>query len=437
MSRLLLAAVVMAVTAAGSASAASATRPLLTYALAPVVYDIGVNVGFGVCATDLRGNPFRLSDPHLDHAPTWSRDGRTVAYVRGTPGGGYDVVATDARGRNLRILMHYEGNVQPSLGGWSRDSRRLAISTYGSAPGIYILNADGTAGHAILAAGYQAYLSAPSWSRDGRRLLFSIQGDPSGHPGGTYVVNPDGSNLRLLVNSAFGPSWSPDGRRFSYFAYAQPGPHGSQMAVWVARRDGTHHQIALPEAKGLSWSPNSRRLAYTNSQNELGVVAWNGTGPRVLAHEAASGPAWSPDGRLIAYVRDGTVLATIRPDGTRERTVYTDGLPVEAPVWRPAMRLPSGRRPCMVHGTPRADVISGTNRGDLTDAGDGNDRIYGRGGEDLLIGGAGRDRVYGGPGDDVFLAQDGLRDVLYGGPGTDTAFVDPGVDRVTSIEVVH
>lgn len=436
MPRLLLAALLLAVTAAGSAGAAAAARPLLTYALAPIQYDVGLNVGLGLCANDLNGNRFRLSDPHLDHAPTWSRDGRTVAFVRVSPSGGYDVVATDARGRNLRILMHYEGNVQPSLGGWSRDSRRLALSTYGSAPGIYVLNADGTAGHAILAAGYQAFLSPPSWSRDGRRLLFSIQGDPAGHPGGTYVVNPDGSNLRLLVHSAFGPSWSPDGRRLSYYAYAPSNPRGSQMAVWVARRDGSHRQVVLPEAKGLSWSPNSRRLAYTTS-SELGVVGANGTGARVLAHEAVSGPAWSPDGRLIAFVRDGTVLATIRPDGTRERTIYTDGLPVEAPVWRRAARLPSGRRPCMVHGTPRADVISGTGRGDLIDGGDGNDRIYGRGGDDLLIGGAGRDRVYGGPGDDVFLAQDGLRDALYGGPGTDAAFVDPDLDRVTSIEVLH
>jgi hypothetical protein len=158
MSRLLLAAVVLAVTAAGSAGAAAAARPLLTYALAPIQYDVGLNVGLGLCANDLHGNRFRLSDPHLDSTPTWSRDGRLVAFTRASSSGGYDIIVTDPQGRHLRTLMHYEGNVAPSLGGWSRDSRHLAVSTYGSAPGIYIVNADGTAGHAILAAGYQAYI---------------------------------------------------------------------------------------------------------------------------------------------------------------------------------------------------------------------------------------------------------------------------------------
>lgn len=91
-----------------------------------------------------------------------------------------------------------------------------------------------------------------------------------------------------------------------------------------------------------------------------------------------------------------------------------------------------------IHGTAGDNVIRGTSRADVIDAGGGNDVIRGLGGNDTICGGegaddlrgnAGNDRLYGGL-DEVY--EDGMGntwhdgDTLRGGGGDDTLV--PGVD---------
>jgi hypothetical protein len=105
---------------------------------------------------------------------------------------------------------------------------------------------------------------------------------------------------------------------------------------------------------------------------------------------------------------------------------------------------------CNITGSPGADTLNGTARGDRICAGGGSDLISAAGGNDIVFagkgsdtvnGGSGRDREIGGPGADTlngnrgrdFLdARDGVRrnDFIHGGPGFDTCRRDPG-DHVT------
>jgi hypothetical protein len=101
-------------------------------------------------------------------------------------------------------------------------------------------------------------------------------------------------------------------------------------------------------------------------------------------------------------------------------------------------------------GCPKGGLLSGTDKRDKLDGGEGDDEVRGLGGRDILAGGKGNDVVYGGPGsddlddpdegDDVFYGGDGGdgmgagegEDVLYGGDGDDvlTAAHSPGqLDR--------
>ena len=54
-------------------------------------------------------------------------------------------------------------------------------------------------------------------------------------------------------------------------------------------------------------------------------------------------------------------------------------------------------------GTPRADVLKGSDTIDGIYGLGGNDTIYGNGGGDVLAGAAGNDRIYGGSGADTFF----------------------------------
>lgn len=54
-------------------------------------------------------------------------------------------------------------------------------------------------------------------------------------------------------------------------------------------------------------------------------------------------------------------------------------------------------------GTPRADILKGSDSIDGIYGLGGNDTIYGNGGGDVLAGAAGNDRIYGGAGADTFF----------------------------------
>jgi Ca2+-binding RTX toxin-like protein len=72
----------------------------------------------------------------------------------------------------------------------------------------------------------------------------------------------------------------------------------------------------------------------------------------------------------------------------------------------------------IIRGTPRDDVISGTDDADRIDSLAGNDLVSGIDGDDTIHGGAGDDRLLGGAGNDDLEGDEG-HDVLRGGAGDD------------------
>jgi Tol biopolymer transport system component len=67
-------------------------------------------------------------------------------------------------------------------------------------------------------------LGVPMWSPDGRSIAFlSTRGNP-GLTFGIWLVNPDGSNLRSVINPGLGPAWSQDGRWLYYSTRGSASP---------------------------------------------------------------------------------------------------------------------------------------------------------------------------------------------------------------------
>src|SRR5438093_9899240 len=92
-------ATLIAVTAAGSTGAGAAPRvdpPLLTFTM-----------GLGLCATDLQGHTFRLTDPGQSGAYlSWSRDGSQLVFRSGSS----RVSFIDAEGRNKGSMSWPSGD---------------------------------------------------------------------------------------------------------------------------------------------------------------------------------------------------------------------------------------------------------------------------------------------------------------------------------------
>jgi len=420
----LAAVTLIAVAVAGSSGAGAAPRtdmPLLTFDLEP---------GLGLCATDLQGHTFRLTDPQQSGVYlSWSPDGSKLVFRSAEN----RLSFTDAEGHSQGGLSWAKGDGEhfsTSFSGlaWSPDSRSLAfvLTTgyhYGGVQSQLWLS---TVASRPLYSG--EVIGQPSWSPDGSRIAFSGWASRKG-----YIIDADGSNLQEVLDSADQPVWSPDSQSLAYVVLDA---NRQSVGLAVARADGSgQRRLTDGEVQWPAWSPDGTTIAFATS-TRIDVIKPDGTGRRTVASAAGfPGPVWSPAGDTIAYGRP-TGIGLVSPDGTNARVVET-GLPPAVPAypaWRRPAPLPTHRRACVITGTPGTDVLRGQNRGDVLYGGAGGDRIYGAGGKDVLIGGPGHDWLFGGRGTDVLQAQDKTRDYLFGGPGRDRGTYDIGRDKVKSVE---
>lgn len=129
-----------------------------------------------------------------DLGPSWSPNGRAIAFLRGVEPEIY-VVASDGTG--LRRLTRTP-DVEEERPAWSPDGRHLAyVARRGSDIGLYVMRADGTARRRLT---HGFHVNSPTWSPDGRTIAFSRNGD-------IYAVSVDGGGVRLLIRDGLTPSW--------------------------------------------------------------------------------------------------------------------------------------------------------------------------------------------------------------------------------------
>jgi TolB protein len=264
-----------------------------------------------------------------------------VAYVTVTGTGknrNYELVVADADGANPQVISSSPDPIMsPS---WSPDGRKLAyVSFEGGSSSIYVQ---------ILRTGFRQKVSsrrgvngAPAWHPDGRRLAITLS-QPDGNLDLYLLELSNGRLERLTDHPAIDtePEWRADGRGL-YFTSDRSG--NAQVfeldlldkKVRRVTREGSYNASPTLSADGkllgmVTLDRGKYRIAVMNLDKYSFQVVSDGS--------LDESPAFAPNGQTLIYAsRDGTrgELATVSSDGQiRGRIASADG-DVREPVWSP------------------------------------------------------------------------------------------------------
>lgn len=193
---------------------------------------------------------------------TWSHDGTAIAYTNVDSD---SLFVAPADGSGAQIV----GKAPPGMflygDTWSPDSSQLAytVSIGTRKIELDLVDRDGSNLRRVRTAtsGF-----AVSWSPDSRRLAFSEQASGKGYrPGHVYLVNADGSGLRLFAGGeTWNPRWSPGGEWILYErTLHKPRRDVDQLVLRRPNGSGTHVLTGPRGLAGAQWLPGGRRLVTT------------------------------------------------------------------------------------------------------------------------------------------------------------------------------
>jgi Tol biopolymer transport system component len=196
----------------------------------------------------------------------------SVAVAPGTNAGSYSAAANgsiayfDNVGGGVWVVnpngppVAVDSSPQDSEVAISPDGSKVAFSRVDpttEASDIYVVNADGSDPTLVASGGGNNYLGSPSFSPDGSTIAYTCTSANNAAgtgigcgptAAGTYVgggvmlMNPDGSDKRVIVGFAFGNlgdslSWSPDGQSVAVTEISDQGL--GPWEVFVYRTDGS------------------------------------------------------------------------------------------------------------------------------------------------------------------------------------------------------
>jgi serine/threonine protein kinase/Tol biopolymer transport system component len=315
------------------------------------------------------------SGPGIDGFPSWSPDGRQVAFTRieplpGHATAGIEPVPGYAAAARFVHVVSAQGGPERKLGAfqaaasrlaWSPDGRGILAARQGvgrdddaGAGAIHLLPLDGAPPRAITRPVIGGLHVHPAVSPDGRHLAYAdVQNASGGPPIYVDVVDLDGGLKAVAGPRHLTPkpvegssayvslAWAPDGRSVVYDAGFRIG------YLWRVDILGTTPPERVELAgRGVTYpfaAPGRARLVFVRRLGESDIWAFEKGKPErpaIVSTFDDREPSYSPDGRRVAFgstrSADTRELWIANADGTNPiQMTRGPGTGVGSPRWSP------------------------------------------------------------------------------------------------------
>jgi TolB protein len=261
-----------------------------------------------------------------------------IAWVRETDMG-KQVMVSDWDGFSAQALTGASINLLPS---WSPDGKLVAYSSFKNGDGAHLYAVDVATRQTRPLILFGDFATGASWSPDGARLVFSASQNDNTD---VYVAQFDGSGPRRVTDARgidISASWNPDGKRIAFVSERAGTPQIYTMAA-----DGTDVRRLTFQGnynQEPAWSPKGDLIAFSGRDEhrvfDLYTVAVDGGKVTRLTQNQGTNekPAWAPNGRYLLFssTRGGKrQIWMTQPDGSNQRPVTSEKIGASDPAWGP------------------------------------------------------------------------------------------------------